>query len=98
MLLNFFRRVNENRHILKKDNPAAGDIMPEQTPGRKLIHMFKGNNCKVHEKPYEEYKMERKHFDPGWSASILTQGLSELIAIPQTQLHSLREWESNLIL
>lgn len=65
MLLNFFRRVHESRDVFQKDNPAAGDIMPQHTLGCKLIHLFKGNNCKVHKKPDEEYKMEHKHFDPG---------------------------------
>jgi hypothetical protein len=39
--------------------------MPEKTQGRQLIHLFEGNNCKVHEKPDKKYKMEHKHFDPG---------------------------------
>ena len=62
---NLFRGVHESRHILKKDNPAAGEIMFEKTSGCQLIHLFERYNCKVHEKPDKKYKLEYKHFDPG---------------------------------
>jgi hypothetical protein len=65
IFFNLFRGVHKSRHILQKDNSAAEDIMSEKTQGCQLIHLFEGNNCKVHEKPDKKYEMEHKHFDPG---------------------------------
>lgn len=65
IFFNLIRGAHKSRHILQKDNFAAGYIMPEKTQGRQFIHLFEGNNCKVHEKPDKKYDMENKHFDPG---------------------------------
>jgi hypothetical protein len=57
--------MHESRHVLKKDNSAAGDIVTEKAPCSEPVYLFERNNCKVHEKPDEKHKVEHKHFDPG---------------------------------